>query len=121
MEKLNLEFSPKFKILVTGAAGFIGSNLCEFLIKNGNKVVGLDNFSTGKRSNIENLLKNNRFQFIEGDIRNLNDCNSACEDVDYILHQATLGSVPRSINDPITSNEVNVGEFLNMLVTTRDK
>lgn len=121
MEKLNLELSPKFRILVTGAAGFIGSNLCETLIKNGNQVVGLDNFSTGKRSNIENLLKNNNFHFIEGDIRNLKDCNYACEGVDYILHQAALGSVPRSINDPISSNEVNVSGFLNMLVTARDK
>jgi len=108
------------KILVTGAAGFIGSNLCEALLKNGCTVVGLDNYATGHPKNIEPLTKNSNFTFIEGDIRNLDDCHKACEGVDYILHQAALGSVPRSINDPITTNDVNVGGFLNMLVAARD-
>lgn len=115
-----LDLSPNVKILVTGAAGFIGSNLCESLLNNGNLVIGLDNFSTGKRENITNLERNNKFEFIEGDIRNLEDCKQACDGVDYILHQAALGSVPRSINDPITSNDVNVSGFLNMLVAARD-
>ena len=108
------------KILVTGAAGFIGSNLCESLLKNGSTVVGLDNYATGHPKNIKPLTENSNFTFIEGDIRNLDDCHKACEGVDYILHQAALGSVPRSINDPITTNDVNVGGFLNMLVAARD-
>ena len=108
------------KILVTGGAGFIGSNLCEELIRLNNKVICLDNFSTGKRENIENLLNNINFSLFKGDIRSLDDCLKASENVDYILHQAALGSVPRSIKDPITSNEVNVSGFLNMLVAARD-
>jgi UDP-N-acetylglucosamine/UDP-N-acetylgalactosamine 4-epimerase len=108
------------KVLVTGGAGFIGSNLCEELILLGNKVVCLDNFSTGKRENIENLLIDNNFTLITGDIRKLEDCLKATKDVDYVLHQAALGSVPRSIKDPITSNDVNVSGFLNMLVAARD-
>ncbi len=109
------------KILVTGGAGFIGSNLCEVLLdKNDINVVCLDNFATGKRSNIEPFLNNDRFTLIEGDIRNVSDCHTACKDVDYVLHQAALGSVPRSINDPITTNDVNVSGFLNMLVASRD-
>ncbi len=108
------------KILVTGGAGFIGSNLCETLIKKGNKVVCLDNFSTGKRKNIEKLLNNSDFTFIEGDIRNFDDCLKSTNGVDYVLHQAALGSVPRSINDPITSNQVNISGFLNMLIASRD-
>jgi UDP-N-acetylglucosamine 4-epimerase len=107
-------------ILVTGGAGFIGSNLCEALITLGNKVVCLDNFSTGKIENIQPLLSNSNFKLIEGDIRNLNDCKLAVEGVDYVLHEAALGSVPRSINDPITTNDVNVSGFLNMLVAARD-
>jgi UDP-N-acetylglucosamine 4-epimerase len=107
-------------VLVTGGAGFIGSNLCETLLNNNIKVVCLDNFATGKRENIAPFLKNKQFQLIEGDIRNLNDCHKACVHVDYILHQAALGSVPRSINDPITTNDVNVSGFLNMLVAARD-
>jgi UDP-N-acetylglucosamine 4-epimerase len=107
-------------ILVTGGAGFIGSNLCEDLLNHNNKVICLDNFSTGKKENIQALLSNNNFLLIEGDIRNVNDCRIACEGVDVILHQAALGSVPRSINDPITTNEVNVSGFLNMLVAARD-
>lgn len=109
-----------YKILVTGGAGFIGSNLCEALLENGNKVRCLDNFATGKRENIEPLLENPNFELIEGDIRNMGECKSACEGMDYVLHQAALGSVPRSIKDPITSNEVNVSGFLNMLVASRD-
>lgn len=108
------------KILITGGAGFIGSNLCEELIRLGNKVVCLDNFSTGKMENIVQLLSHPDFKLITGDIRNLDDCKLAVEGVDYILHEAALGSVPRSINDPITTNEVNVGGFLNMLVAARD-
>jgi UDP-N-acetylglucosamine 4-epimerase len=108
------------KVLVTGGAGFIGSNLCEALLEKQNKVVCLDNFATGKRENIAGLLKNNNFTLIEGDIRNLEDCQKASQGVDYILHQAALGSVPRSIKDPITSNDVNVSGFLNMLVAARD-
>ena len=118
LEKLN--FSSEYNILVTGGAGFIGSNLCEALLKNGNKVICLDNFSTGKYENIKPFLRNENFTFIEGDIRELDNCETACENVDYILHQAALGSVPRSINDPILSNEVNVSGFLNMLVAARN-
>lgn len=116
----NLNFNPEFKILVTGGAGFIGSNLCEALLNNGNKVRCLDNLATGKKENINPFLKNENFEFIEGDIRDLDTCHTACNNIDYILHQAALGSVPRSINDPITSNDVNVSGFLNMLVAARD-
>ena len=108
------------KILVTGGAGFIGSNLCETLIKCGNQVVCLDNFSTGKMKNIESLLADPNFKLITGDIRNLDDCKSAVEGVEYVLHEAALGSVPRSINDPITTNQVNINGFLNMLIAARD-
>jgi UDP-N-acetylglucosamine 4-epimerase len=117
---MNIELSNK-KILVTGGAGFIGSNLCEELLNRGNKVVCLDNFATGKRENVEILLDNSLFELIEGDIRNLEDCRKAVKGVDYVLHQAALGSVPRSIKDPITSNDVNVSGFLNMLVAARDE
>jgi len=116
---MNIELTNK-TILVTGGAGFIGSNLCEALLEKGNKVVCLDNFATGKRENLEELLKDSNFTLIEGDIRKLEDCLKACQGVDYVLHQAALGSVPRSIKDPITSNEVNVSGFLNMLVAARD-
>ena len=108
------------KVLVTGGAGFIGSNLCETLLNHHIKVVCLDNFATGKRENISPFLSNPLFTLIEGDIRQLNDCHKACKGVDYVLHQAALGSVPRSIKDPITTNEVNVSGFLNMLVAARD-
>ncbi len=108
------------KILITGGAGFIGSNLCDYFIERKNTIICLDNLSTGKLSNIEHLLGREDFKFIEGDIRYLETCNEACEGVDYILHQAALGSVPRSINDPITTNEVNVTGFLNILVAARD-
>jgi len=116
---MKINFSNK-NVLVTGGAGFIGSNLCEELLRLGNKVVCLDNFSTGKRENIDTFLTDANFRFIEGDIRKLCDCIEATKDVDYVLHHAALGSVPRSIKDPITSNEVNVGGFLNMLVASRD-
>lgn len=109
-------------ILVTGGAGFIGSNLCQALLEHGDRVVCLDNFATGKIENILPLLSKypNDFELIVGDIRNFEDCNRACNGVDYVLHEAALGSVPRSIKDPITSNDVNVGGFLNMLVAARD-
>jgi UDP-N-acetylglucosamine/UDP-N-acetylgalactosamine 4-epimerase len=108
------------KILVTGGAGFIGSNLCEALLEMNNTVLCLDNFATGKRENIAHLYLDDNFTLIEGDIRKLEDCLKACQGVDYVLHQAALGSVPRSIKDPITSNDVNVSGFLNMLVAARD-
>ncbi len=108
------------KILVTGGAGFIGSNLCELLLEKENEVICLDNFSTGKRQNIENFLSEPNFTLIEGDIRNIDDCHKACNDVEFVLHQAALGSVPRSITNPITTNDVNVSGFLNMLVAARD-
>jgi len=108
------------KVLITGGAGFIGSNLCETLLDHHLQVVCLDNFATGKRENIAPLLAHPQFKLIEGDIRNLQDCHTACQGVDYILHEAALGSVPRSIQDPITTNEVNVSGFLNMLVAARD-
>ncbi len=107
-------------ILVTGGAGFIGSNLCQTLLEIGAKVTCLDNFATGHRHNIEPFLKNDNFTLIEGDIRDIDTCHKACANQDFILHQAALGSVPRSIADPITSNDVNVGGFLNMLVAARD-
>ena len=113
------KFSKK-KVLVTGGAGFIGSNLCEELLRLDNKVVCLDNFATGKRDNILEFLDNPNFILIDGDIRKLEDCLKASKNVDYVLHQAALGSVPRSIKDPITSNDVNVSGFLNMLVAARD-
>jgi UDP-N-acetylglucosamine 4-epimerase len=116
---MNIDLSGK-KIVVTGGAGFIGSNLCEVLLEKNNTVICLDNFATGKRENLTQLLKNPNFKLIEGDIRNLEDCMKATSGVDYVLHQAALGSVPRSIKDPITSNDVNVGGFLNMLVASRD-
>ncbi|QDO93670.1 SDR family oxidoreductase [Formosa sediminum] len=107
-------------VLVTGGAGFIGSNLVEVLLENHVKVICLDNFSTGYMHNIEPYLNNALFTLITGDIRDLNTCKYACNGVDFVLHQAALGSVPRSIEDPITSNDVNVNGFLNMLVAARD-
>ncbi|MFT3739524.1 MAG: SDR family oxidoreductase [Breznakibacter sp.] len=107
-------------VLVTGGAGFIGSNLIENLLALNNRVVCLDNFATGKRENIQPFMVNPRFTLIEGDIRDLSVCRGACKDADVVLHQAALGSVPRSINDPITSNEVNVSGFMNMLMAVRD-
>lgn len=108
------------QVLVTGGAGFIGSNLVERLLEQGNKVTCLDNFATGKRENIEAFLPNKNFQLIEGDIRDFATCQKACQHKEVVLHQAALGSVPRSINDPITTNAVNIDGFLNMLVAVRD-
>ena len=108
------------QVLVTGGAGFIGSNLCETFLNNDIDVICLDNFSTGKRKNIEPFINFKNFNLIEGDIRNIDDCHEACKNTHYVLHQAALGSVPRSINDPITTNDVNVSGFLNMLVASRD-
>ena len=108
------------KILVTGGAGFIGSNLCEELLEASNEVVCLDNFSTGKFENIRHLFDYKNFRLIVGDIRNPDDCRKAMDNVEYVLHEAALGSVPRSINDPVTSNEVNVSGFLNVLIAARD-
>lgn len=112
--------------LVTGVAGFIGSNLLEHLLKLNQKVIGLDNFATGHKHNLDEVQalvtpeQWAKFNFIEGDICSLQDCQKACEAVDYVLHQAALGSVPRSINDPITTNTTNIAGFLNMLVAARD-
>lgn len=107
-------------ILITGGAGFIGSNLCEYFLGLGHKVICLDNFSTGHHHNLKDFISNSNFKLIEGDIRNSADCALAVEGADYVLHQAALGSVPRSINDPVTTNDVNVSGFLNMLVASRD-
>ncbi len=107
-------------LLITGGAGFIGSNLCEHFLSKNHKVICLDNFSTGHKHNLNECLKNENFKLIEGDIRNIDDCNKAVANVDFVLHQAALGSVPRSINDPITTNDVNVSGFLNMLVASRE-
>ena len=108
------------KILITGGAGFIGSNLCEYFINKGHQVVCLDNFATGHLHNLDSVIKHPNFTLIEGDIRNIEDCQKAVQGVNYVLHQAALGSVPRSLKDPITTNEVNVSGFLNMLVAGRD-
>ena len=112
--------TTKNTILITGGAGFIGTNLCEYFLSKGYFVVCFDNFATSHKHNIAEFLVNENFKLIEGDIRNLEQCKNAVIGVDYVLHQAALGSVPRSINDPITSNEVNVSGFLNMLVASRD-
>jgi len=109
-----------YKILVTGGAGFIGSNLCETLVHLGYRVTCLDNFSTGKMENLENLLSHPGFKLIPGDIREPDTCKRAVEGVDYLFHEAALGSVPRSIADPVTTNDVNISGFLNILVAARD-
>lgn len=119
-----LRHNPR-RWLVTGAAGFIGSNLVEVLLDLGQDVVGLDNFATGYRRNLDSFLDRpgsapGGFRFIEGDIRDLDSCHTACEAVDYVLHQAALGSVPRSIDDPIATNQANIDGFLHMLVAARD-
>ena len=112
--------------LITGVAGFIGSNLLEALLKLGQRVVGLDNFATGHQRNLDEVqslvsrAQWDKFKFIAGDIRNVEDCQQACQGVDYVLHQAALGSVPRSLEDPITTNAANITGFLNMLVAARD-
>lgn len=121
-----IRFDNTYAWLITGVAGFIGSNLLEHLLKLNQRVVGLDNFATGYQSNLDEVQSLvhpdqwSRFTFIEGDIRNLAHCQRACEGVDYVLHQAALGSVPRSLNDPITTNAANITGFLNMLVAARD-
>lgn len=107
-------------VLITGGAGFIGSNSCEALLKNHNKVICFDNFSTGNKNNIQELFKNPGFSLLEGDIRNPEDCAKAVKGADLVLHLAALGSVPRSINDPFSTNAVNISGFLNMLVAARD-
>ena len=123
--KTALEACPK-TWLITGVAGFIGSNLLEALLKLGQNVVGLDNFATGNRHNLDEVRtlvsagQWERFRFIEGDICDLDDCRRVCDGVDYVLHQAALGSVPRSVKDPLASNAANVSGFLNMLVAARD-
>lgn len=110
------------KVLVTGGAGFIGSNLCEALLEIGDSVVCLDNFATGHMENLIPLIEKypHTFTLIVGDIRNIEDCRKAVEGVDYVMHEAALGSVPRSIKDPATTNDVNIGGFLNMIIAARD-
>ena len=108
------------RVLVTGGAGFIGSSLCHDLLERDNEVVCLDNFATGKKENIKDLKGNPRFKLIEGDIRDTEVCKRAVKGVDVVLHQAALGSVPRSIADPATTNAVNINGFLNMIIATRD-
>ena len=109
------------RVLVTGGAGFIGSNLCEALLEQNNEVVCLDNFLTGKRENIQEFLSNQKFNLIEGDIRDFNTCLKACEGIEIVLHQAALGSVPRSIENPIRTHEINTNGFLNMIIAARDQ
>ena len=111
----NLKELSNKHVLVTGGAGFIGSNLCAYLLQNNVKVTCLDNLITGKLENIEELMSNANFKFINGDITNLNDCTNACKEIDIILHQAALGSVPRSIENPINTNNINISGFLNIL------
>ncbi len=109
------------RVLVTGGAGFIGSNLCEDLLKHNNEVVCLDNFATGRVENITEFLNHPKFKLIVGDICNLDDCKKAMEGAEIVLQQAALGSVPRSLNDPATSNAVNISGFLNVLIAARDE
>lgn len=108
------------KILITGGAGFIGSNLCEYFLSKGHEVTCLDNFATGHKHNLATCVANPKFTLIEGDIRNAADCEKAVKGKDFVFHQAALGSVPRSIHDPVTTNDVNVSGFLTMLVASRD-
>ena len=118
--RMDMEKNKKDHVIVTGGAGFIGSNLCEELLNKGYKVTCLDNFATGHIKNIIHLTDNVDFTLIVGDIRNYEDCEKAVQGVDYVLHEAALGSVPRSIKDPITSNAVNVSGFLNMLYAAKE-
>jgi UDP-N-acetylglucosamine 4-epimerase len=108
------------RVLVTGGAGFIGSNLVDSLLNSGNSVVCLDNFSTGKRENLKEFISNPAFKLIEGDIRNYDDCLKAVENIDIVFHEAALGSVPRSIKDPITSTDVNIGGFVKLLFAAKE-
>lgn len=126
-DKLKVQLINNQKIwLITGVAGFIGSNLLEALLQLNQRVVGIDNFSTGKQRNLDEVKtlvdskQWSNFKFIAGDVRNIEDCKSACSGVDYVLHQAALGSVPRSLADPIATNASNIDGFLNMLVAARD-
>ena len=121
MELREIKLLKNKTVLVTGAAGFIGSNLCEYLAGNEVNVRALDNFATGHQHNLSHLKSKNNFTFIEGDIRDLETCQNACKGVDFVLHQAALGSVPRSIEDPINTNTANIDGFLNMLVASRDQ
>jgi UDP-N-acetylglucosamine 4-epimerase len=121
MELQQVELLIDKTVLVTGAAGFIGSNLCEYLVENNVNVKALDNFATGHKHNLSHLTSKENFTFIEGDIRDLDTCQNACKGVDFVLHQAALGSVPRSIEDPIRTNQANIDGFLNMLVASRDQ
>lgn len=116
----NIKFEKETKFLVTGGAGFIGSNLVESILKLGYKVRVLDNFSTGKKENIYNFIGNPNFELIEGDIREIEVCQMACKSIDFVLNQAALGSVPRSIDDPRTTNDVNITGTLNMMIAARD-
>lgn len=109
------------KILITGGAGFIGSNLCEYFLRKGFDVVCLDNLSTGRLSNIEELKGQDGFLFVEGDVRDLETCKKAVQGCAYVLHQAAIGSVPRSIDNPLRTNDNNVNGFLNVLVAARDE
>ena len=115
-----MQEATKSTVLITGGAGFIGSNLCEYFLSQSYKVICFDNFATGHRHNLKDFINHPNFNLIEGDIRNASECNNAVQGVDYVLHQAALGSVPRSINDPVTTNDVNIAGFLNMLVASRD-
>ncbi|NQV13947.1 SDR family oxidoreductase [bacterium] len=118
---LKMQQLKNSKILITGGAGFIGSNLIEYFLKNSNEVVCLDDLSTGHKKNITEFIDNPNFQMLEGDIRDLDTCKTAVRDCEYIFHQAALGSVPRSIKDPVTTNAVNIDGFLNMLTAARDE
>ena len=115
-----MSYKSKITVLITGGAGFIGSNLCEYFLNKNYNVICLDNFATGHKHNIVEFLQHTNFQLIEGDIRNFETCQKAVANADYVLHQAAFGSVPRSINDPITTNDVNVSGFLNMITASRD-
>ena len=117
---MDLKFIKDKKILVTGGAGFIGSNICEKLIELGAIVYSLDNFSTGKSENIDSLINSSRFISIEGDIRDYKICKKSTMDIDYVLHHAAIGSVPRSIEDPIETNDINIGGFVNILKASVD-
>lgn len=120
MNDHKFRFPEESKFLVTGGAGFIGSNLVEKILELGYGVIVLDNFSTGEEENLKEFIGYSNFSLIEGDVSNIEDCRKACKNADYVLHQAALGSVPRSIEDPITTNDSNVCGTLNMLIAARD-
>lgn len=116
-----IRFPKGSKFLVTGAAGFIGSNLVEAILKLGYQVRGLDNFSTGRKENIQEFLINENFEFIEGDIRNFDTCLKACDNIDYVLNQAALGSVPRSMKEPLIYEDNNIKGTSNMMEAAQQK